>query len=129
MVARGCVYGKLRYGGAAAVIGWALANWGEFDGWCVVKGVNPLELPVRRFANLVVYALLEGLDKEAQDKMKAQIAQAGQALHPFDRRGRTAVSRAPKSKPKPPPGWKSDEEAYRIAQAFIAQLNTGFKNG
>lgn len=33
----------------------AQSNWGIIDGWCASQGINPLDLPFRRFLNLIYF--------------------------------------------------------------------------
>jgi hypothetical protein len=35
-----------------------------FDGWCVTRGFDPLELPFDRFCNIVYFWLVQGRDEE-----------------------------------------------------------------
>lgn len=122
-----------------------LSVWQDFDGWCVVKGIDPLELSSRRFINLALWFMREGLDEEARKKLQVELDKAAYVPHPFWKvfwalgpmstvKLRPRPANQPAEKPtnkitgwtKPegwtPPGWKSDAENYRNAMRVASNL-------
>jgi hypothetical protein len=45
-----------------------MEHWTVFDGWAGTKGVDPMQMPVDRFLNLVYFYATE--NAEEQDKIK-----------------------------------------------------------
>lgn len=43
-------------------------QWHEFDGWCAARNVDPFELELARFLNLVYYAHVRNLDQEKREE-------------------------------------------------------------
>lgn len=57
------------YRGLSFLLSTAESNWDSLDGMCAMRGVDPLELPLHRFAALVFSRLVSGAD----DKKRAEI--------------------------------------------------------
>lgn len=77
---------------AHALIGFAGNNWRYFDGWCVRRQVEPLELPLDRFVNLVYVLRYESLDDKERAKLDLDLFKPPPDASPADRNA-------------PPPGW------------------------
>lgn len=107
------------------IFNWALQNWEEFDAWCCVKGVDPLELPAYRFYNLVIYAIMEDKDVEQRSMLERQLKMAEQHQHPFQLRHAPITQKTEKTlinEPKAkvqryiPPWYRDEDYNYEIVK-------------
>jgi len=48
-------------------------NWPTFDGWCVEKGIDLLELPSDRALNLIYYFITRNMDEKQRTKFDNQL--------------------------------------------------------
>lgn len=93
----------------------------------MLKGIDPLEIPSRRFTNLVLYKLQEGLDEEGQVKLNTELERTARKIqHPLATvkvepvAAAASVPGQPKVRERtPPPGWKSEKEAFANAMALM----------
>lgn len=96
--------------------------------WCLLQGIEPLEIPSRRFTNLVWYKLIEGLSDESIAKLTMDVDSAARRIrHPLDEiliqapqvlRSTTPVE-PKKRERKPPPGWLDDRTAFNNAMGVM----------
>lgn len=95
------------YWSAARLTATARARWHEFDGWAASCGVDPLDLPIDRFLNLVYYWLMQGVKPSERDRVEAQLAAPPSGADPAE------VEEDPDSP------WSADAEmaAFRAAQS------------
>lgn len=118
------------YGRACAVVNWALDNWGEFDTWCCLKGLDPLELPSYRFHNLALYAIHEGMTEEQLLELENTLRLCDSVKHPLHELGslyirtketssKTTSSKANKKHDYIPPWWRGEDNAFKNAQAAM----------
>ena len=54
---------------ASRLITSARQDWARFDGWAAAQGVDPIDLPMDRFCNLVYYWLTRGADPRRRDEI------------------------------------------------------------
>lgn len=66
----------------------ALTRWAVFDGWCASRNVNPLDLPIDRFCNLVYYWAVRNMKDDAKADFDRHISQ------PVTGAGATAIREA-----------------------------------
>lgn len=113
--------------------GWAIASWSEVDIWCLERGLDPLEIPVQRFFNLIRHILFDGLTEESKKEIQHTLNEAARLGHPWlnketektkPNNGWT-VDEKGRKKPPPgwtPPGWVDDKTAYRRAKEAMKKL-------
>lgn len=95
-------------------------RWDDFDLWCMMRGIDTVELNSRRLVNLAWASFTEGLDQARLSSLEEEIERAGRGvLFPEER----LVEKPSGKKAVPPPGWKSDEANWKAAQAFIGQMS------
>ena len=96
----------------------------------MLKGLDPLEIPSRRFTNLVLYKLQDGLDEEGQLKLNTELERTARKIQhplagvkvdpaPIVKRDRTKPAEPKVRERTPPPGWKSEKEAFASAMALM----------
>lgn len=130
------------FGRVQAGIIWALGNWQEFDAWCCIKSVDPLELPAYRFYNLIVWFLKEGKSEEQLELLELELRRADFDKHPLHImtyshvKPNSIVNRAIKdieendnsaSDPKNqyvPSWWRGDHQNYNVAKQVMKTLPT-----
>lgn len=122
------------YPAVISLIEIALTNWSSYDGWCLSKGIDPLELPSRRFVNSIWTWLSEGLDQEKLDELLSLLTQTSYITKKKDTpppsptptpTDTPKVSAEYNSKDKwkapegwTPPGW-DEERSYSTALNFM----------
>lgn len=86
MAARRHVHVGENFGRAQAVINFALDSWDEFDGWCLIHGIqeNPWKLPSYRFGALVVAYMKDDRTQEGLDLINGSLKEADNLPHPFE---------------------------------------------
>lgn len=47
--------------------------WVQFDGWCAARGVDPSDLTIDRFCNLVYYWATRNMDEEKVTDFEARM--------------------------------------------------------
>lgn len=125
------------YPAVISLIEIALTNWTSFDGWCLSRGVDPLELPSRRFINSIWNWLTESMDDETTNKLIDVLYQTSYQRPKIKRESqdetepKRAILPDPKQKWRAPegwtpPGWIDDATAYNNAMAFIDSKNSNF---
>jgi hypothetical protein len=129
------------YPAVISLIEIALTNWSSYDGWCLSKGIDPLELPSRRFVNSVWNWLTEEMEAETINNLLDALHQVSYQQPTRLKRSIPSVETEPKgenngveynskSKWKAPEGWTPpgwDEEAsYKNAMTFIDSKNSNF---
>lgn len=112
-----------------------IENWHEFDGWCCINGIDPLELSAYRFHNLALYRLKEGMEVEQLAQLEIALEQCDDIknpLHEFNipKYQKKTIKSTPTQQqqppsPKPPrqeirhkyipPWWKGEEANAKIA--------------
>lgn len=125
---------EMSYGRASAVFLWVSSNWREFDAWCCIKGIDPLELPAYRFYNLALFRIKEGMDEEQLKdleqtfKILDSVKHPLQDLQPTERLARDSnIPSAPSPEERHtyiPPWWKGEQAAAKIATAAMQGVNT-----
>jgi hypothetical protein len=113
------------YGATRSLIGWALDNWGEFDGALTLRGVDVLALDAGRFVDVIYAFLIDGADTKERDKLDQQLDQAVWA-HDADV-ARAEAERAEAGQTtlrtkSPPSWWKGDAEAEQTTFVLGARI-------
>lgn len=120
------------------VIGVTTTNWNEFDGWCITKGVSPLEMPSRRFFSAAWTWLTEDLEQEDYDKLIAsienavtetQFAQEKKQKAPLgEEENKESKNFVPMNRWQAPEGWTppgwDEESAYRNSVAGMMGITS-----
>lgn len=117
---------------------WILDNWQDFDAWCCIKGVDPLEIPSYRFYNLAVFSLKENRTSEQIQTLEETLEASDMLLTPIEimqRLFRTAkVTTTKKAKPSTPAAvkkeyvpswWRGDAVNAKVAMKMMTQLPKG----
>lgn len=123
------------YGRVRAVLTWALDHWRDFDTWCCVRSVEPLELPAYRFYNLSLFVIKEGLEANQLAELEKTLTLCDETLHPFSalqpirvisREAREPVQATSlRDKPKYiPPWYRGEEAAFKVAQVAMKGIKT-----
>lgn len=117
-----------------------LNYWNDFDGWCVSKGVDPLEIPSRRLLSAAWFWMTEDRGEEELEKihnalnqrvMEVETAFRTSKIQAVEQRKEDGSPKVIPLKPfQAPPGWKppgwSDESAYANSVAGMKGVtNTG----
>lgn len=122
-----------------ALIAWSLSEWRYFDGWAASQKVNLLEVSCPRFIHLIYHYITKDMDSEGRAKFEAVLEEIESEVQ--FKKGKEAEKEAGESrdieetedgtkiiipnnpwKAPPgwtPPGWASDEENMKNAQAFM----------
>lgn len=109
-------------------------NWGAFDGWCASQGFNPIELPWRRFLNLVYYWATRGKDQKQLDQFNAELNKATSRWNMEMLRRSAPVRKTEETEPTtrqrrkglppPPPWWKDGKEAATQSMLAARELHS-----
>jgi len=112
---------------------WALENWQEFDAWCCVKNIDPLELSSYRLYNLVLYHLQEGKDEEGLNDLESRFRRFDNIKHPLhdllvkmtkpNKKKIKVVEEPPETKHAfIPSWWRGDAQNYVVAKSVMKTL-------
>lgn len=95
-------------------------RWDEFDGWCLMQGVETRELTSRRLVTLAGLHVLTVVDPARLPTLEDELNVIGEMLlHP-----EKAKVETPSGKRRmPPPGWKSDDQNWAAVQGFLGQVS------
>ena len=136
MAARRSLHAGGSYGRVQAVIIYGLRNFGDFDAWCCVKGIDPLELPAYRFFNLAFWYLQDGKTLEQLEELEKELADTDKDPHPLhDLKYQSAVTSKYKAvrrqavevpveeqKRYVPSWWRGEHENAKIARKMMTAL-------
>lgn len=119
------------YAAVMAVLNHAVDNWTDFDGWCLAKGFDPLEVPSRRLVSAAWAFLTENMDFETKDKLIYDLTSESQPIYkavktenpsPSDDSPQKVVI-DPKAKWRAPEGWTppgwNEEKSYQESVKFM----------
>jgi hypothetical protein len=104
----------------------ARERWYDFDGWCVVHGVDPLGLPARRGLNLIHHyartLAQRELTEDVHDRLrKLETTLSGRLTHVV----RVKIER-PKDEPPTPSWWDDrDEDTIALNDQLFTQMRRG----
>lgn len=57
------------YLAAARLLSASVGEWGSFDGWAASRGVDPVDLPLDRYCNLVYFWLTQNAPPEKREEV------------------------------------------------------------
>ena len=132
-----CLHAGGSFGRVQVILSWTLDNWKQFDAWCCVRGIDPLELPSYRFYNLSLYALMEEKPEEQQAQYEGILQQADKVEYPilalrsllgtnfFRATGKKPQRVSEPSKKKygyVPSWWRGEEVNAKVAKGMMTQL-------
>lgn len=117
---------------------WVLEHWTEFDGWCCVKGVDPMELSSLRFYNLAMFYLRDGKTDEEVKDLHEELSLLDSIDHPLHmlyynnpkvKKGTTTSHPSPSPSPivsdntgYVPSWWRGENANAKIAKNIMTQL-------
>lgn len=116
------------YSAVMAVLSNAINNWTEFDGWCLSRGFNPLEVPCRRLVAAAWAFLTDNMDPEVkekliQDLMWEEVKETKVYVSDTEDYPTNKVA-VPKERWRAPEGWTppgwDEEKSYKNAMDFVA---------
>lgn len=64
------------YGAAHALGQWAASHWEEFDGACVLQGIDPFAFTARRLLNLIYATLIRNASPEQRSEIDSTLERA-----------------------------------------------------
>lgn len=117
-------------------------NWRDFDAWCLIKNIEPLELPAYRFFNLAVFFLKEGKNEEQLEALEESLLRCDSIVHPFleqikveskpivnkqssnNEHRQNAPEPSDSRKDYVPSWWRGDSVNYKIAKTMMMTLPT-----
>lgn len=118
------------YGRVQAVVTWALENWQDFDTWCCLKNIDPLDLPAYRFYYLIV-AFVKEVNNYEDASFEENMAKFDAYGLPWENGAlSTATNSANTTKEKTstddkaytPSWWRGDDANAKIAQTMMVSL-------
>lgn len=118
------------YGRTYAILIWVEDNWPEFDTWCCIKNIDPLDLPAYRFFNLALLCIKENRNEESLKALEESLLLCDAVEHPFQtflkgyKQRRVTVdttksepNQGPQEKQKYiPPWYLGEDRAFQAAQ-------------
>lgn len=120
---------RMSYGRASAIFNWVFEHWREFDTWCCIRGLDPLDLPAYRFYNIALHILTEEMNPEQLAQFEYTLQLCDATKHPLHnlqyKLARNTETRVPEPsttedrKKYIPSWWKGDQANYSNAMVAM----------